>query len=91
MFSDHKPVNGSYEVELFKPLLTFPPISERENNPDGRFKFYEIKFNFDILIWPFLQKQLGIGSPPLEILITFKADFLSYSVYTVPIKIEEDD
>ena len=55
MGSDHKPVVGEYEVELYKPLLLYPPISERlNNNPAGLFKFYKIEFKFDILVWPFL-------------------------------------
>ena len=54
MNSDHKPVNGIYEVALKKPLLIYTPISERKVNPNGRFKFNEIKLRFDVLMWPFL-------------------------------------
>ena len=42
MLSDHKPVNGVYEIKLSRPLLIFPSIFERIQNPDGLFKFDKI-------------------------------------------------
>ena len=70
MNSDHKPVVGLYEVDLLKPLRFFPEIT-KEQNPDGLFKFYNIRLDFDILLWPEMQKIQRYSSPPLELFITF--------------------
>jgi hypothetical protein len=88
--SDHRPVNGIYEVLLEPPFLPLPPIHLRPNFPGGVLKFKKLILDYNLTHYQMIGEDFEAPLPStVEFSLHFSAKFLSNYCCTLPLKIVE--